>query len=253
LPDATPIDHTLSCNAHAIESVDRFATMLRGADRVRAILGAARRQLLRGRPYNTGEACGLLPTVDMPHKKIASARRSRARSALLLIDFMNPLDFDGAKSLAPYALKAASHASLLAKRTRERGEPVIYANDNFGRWESDFKAVVADCERRGGTSAAMAKLLAPAPGDRSILKPRHSAFFGTPLDFLLDELQVSRLVLCGIAADSCVMFTAHDAYLRQYALWIPGDCVASEKDAWRRDALAYMARVMKAETKPLDD
>ena len=195
----------------------------------------------------------MLPTRDMPRKKTASARQSRARSAVLLIDFMNPLDFDGAKSLGPHALKAASHASQLAKRMRERGGPVIYANDNFGRWESDFKAVVADCERRGGTSAAMAKLLAPARGDRSILKPRHSAFFGTPLDFLLEELDVSHLVLCGIAADSCVMFTAHDAYLRQYALWIPGDCVASEKDAWRRDALAYMARVMKAETKPLRD
>ncbi|HXR57210.1 MAG TPA: isochorismatase family cysteine hydrolase [Casimicrobiaceae bacterium] len=177
------------------------------------------------------------PTVKQGTKK---------RTALLLIDFMNPLDFDGAQSLAPRALRAASRAAQLKRRMRARRSPVIYANDNFGRWEADFDAVVADCERRGGASAAMAKLLAPSDEDRSVLKPRHSAFFGTPLDFLLDELDVGSLVLTGLAADSCIMFTAHDAYLRKYALWIPADCVASEKDAWRRDALAYMARVLKA-------
>ena len=178
-------------------------------------------------------------------------RGGKRRTALLLIDFMNPLDFDGARSLAPRALKAASCAATLKKRMRAMRAPVIYANDNFGRWESDFKAVVAECERRGGTSAKMARLLAPSPDDRSVLKPRHSAFFGTPLDFLLDELGVGRLVLAGLAADSCIMFTAHDAYLRKYGLWIPSDCVASQKDAWRREALAYMARVLDARTQPL--
>ena len=180
------------------------------------------------------------------------AKRAKGRrTALLLIDFMNPLDFDGANALAPRALKAASSTAKLKQRMRAQRAPIIYANDNFGRWEADFNAVVADCERRGGTSATMARLLAPAADDRSVLKPRHSAFFGTPLDFLLDELDVGRLVLTGLAADSCVMFTAHDAYLRQYDLWIPSDCVASEKEAWRRDALAYMARVLKASIEPV--
>ena len=181
----------------------------------------------------------------------ARQRTTKARTALLLIDFMNPLDFEGAQSLAPRALKAASRAAELKKRMRARGAPVIYANDNFGRWEADFDAVVGDCARRGGVSASMATLLAPAKRDRSVLKPRHSAFFGTPLDFLLDELGVTGLVLAGLAADSCIMFTAHDAYLRKYDLWIPSDCVASEKDAWRRDALAYMARVLKARIDPV--
>jgi nicotinamidase-related amidase len=180
----------------------------------------------------------------------ATKRGTRARTALLLIDFMNPLDFDGAQFLASRAVRAATRAAALKKRMHTRGAPVIYANDNFGRWESDFNAVVDACKRRGGASAAMATLLAPSPDDRSVLKPRHSAFFGTPLDFLLDELGVGGLVLAGLAADSCIMFTAHDAYLRKYDLWIPADCVASEKDAWRRDALAYMARVLKARVDP---
>ena len=169
---------------------------------------------------------------------------------MLLIDFMNPLDFEGASALAPRAVRAAKRTAALKARMHAGRAPVIYANDNFGQWESDFEAIIERCRRRGGASAEMARLLAPVPGDRSVLKPRHSAFFGTPLEFLLDELAVSQLVLTGLAADSCVMFTAHDAYLRKYELWVPGDCVASEHDAYRRDALSYMARTLKAKVDP---
>jgi nicotinamidase-related amidase len=180
-----------------------------------------------------------------------SGTPARRRRALLLIDFMNPFDFDGGAALAPRALMAARRTARLREKMRAAHVPVVYANDNFGRWEADFAAVIAHCRRQGGASAQIANLLAPAPGERSILKPRHSAFFGTPLEFLLDELRIDELVLTGIAADSCIMFTAHDAYLRKYALWVPGDCVASEQDAYRRAALAYMTRTLKADVTPV--
>ncbi|HSC97525.1 MAG TPA: isochorismatase family cysteine hydrolase [Casimicrobiaceae bacterium] len=184
------------------------------------------------------------------HSRKDSGRNRRKQSALLLIDFMNPFDYAGAELLAPRAIRAAQNTGRLKARMREARVPVIYANDNFGRWESDFEAVVANCRERGGASARIVELLAPAAGDRSILKPRHSAFFGTPLEFLLDELGADTLVLTGISADSCIMFTAHDAYLRQYALWVPGDCVASEREVWRRGALAHMERTLKADVRP---
>ncbi len=184
------------------------------------------------------------------HSRKDSSRNKRKQCALLLIDFMNPFDYAGAELLAPRAIRAAQNASRLKARMRAARVPVIYANDNFGRWESDFEAVVANCRERGGASARIVELLAPAAGDRSILKPRHSAFFGTPLEFLLDELGADTLVLTGISADSCIMFTAHDAYLRKYALWVPGDCVASERETWRRGALAHMERTLKADIRP---
>jgi len=179
-----------------------------------------------------------------------SGRRKRKRRALLLIDFMNPFDYEGGERLAPRAIKAAQKTAQLKAQLRTERAPVIYANDNFGRWSSDFEAVVDSCRQRGGASARIAEMLAPDPDDRSILKPRHSAFFGTPLEFLLDELAVDSLVLTGLSADSCIMFTAHEAYLRKYALWIPGDCVASERDAYRRAALGQMQRTLKADVKP---
>ncbi|HVO88646.1 MAG TPA: isochorismatase family cysteine hydrolase [Casimicrobiaceae bacterium] len=173
-------------------------------------------------------------------------------TALLIIDFMNPLDFEGGAELAPAAVHAARHTALLRRRLDLHGVPAIYANDNFGHWDSDFAAVVRTCRERGGAAAEMALLLEPRRCDRSVLKPRHSAFFGTPLEFLLDEMRIANLVLVGISADSCVMFTAHDAYLRKYRMWVPRDCVAAMRPEYTQASLAHMARVLRADTRPAD-
>lgn len=171
-------------------------------------------------------------------------------TALLIVDFLNFLDFPTARSLAPHALRAAHTTARLKTRLRRAGVPAIYANDNFGHWESDIRAIVATCRARGGASRQLADLLAPQQGDRSVLKPRHSAFYGTPLGFLLGELGVRRLVLAGVTTDSCIMFTAHDAYVRDYPLWIPADCTAAADPRHARTALDHMRRVLKAATPP---
>ena len=139
---------------------------------------------------------------------------------------------------------------MLKQRLHRSGVPAIYANDNFGRWESDFTAIVQACRSRGGPSRKLVELIAPAAEDRSVLKPRHSAFFGTPLAFLLDDLGARRLVITGIATDSCVMLTASDAFVRGYRIWVPADCVAAETPQFSRAALAHMARVSKASIAP---
>ena len=170
-----------------------------------------------------------------------------SRYALLLIDFFNPLGFEDLAS--PRAtLAAARNAARLMARLRRARVPVIYANDNFGQWASEFSMLVAACRKRSGVPAQIAELLAPQPGDCSILKPRHSAFFGTPLDFLLDEMKARTLILTGVSADSCIMFTAHDGYLRKFRLWVPQDCVASRTPAYTRAALTHVARVLHAST-----
>ncbi|HEX4882914.1 MAG TPA: cysteine hydrolase [Casimicrobiaceae bacterium] len=176
--------------------------------------------------------------------------RHRSEVVLLLVDFLNFMNFPTAPALAPHALRAARQAAALKARVRRSGHAVIYANDNFGHWESDIQAVVERCRERGGASRRLAELLAPQDGDRSVLKPRHSAFYGTPLDFLLDELGTRRLILAGLTADSCIMFTAHDAYLRGHALWIPADCVAAPQPRHAKAALEHMQRVLKASIKP---
>jgi len=172
----------------------------------------------------------------------------KRNAVLLLVDFFNPRGFDGALSRA--TVRAAQRTARLKARLRKRGVPAVYANDNFGRWESEFAALVQQCRNTPGNVATIAELLAPQPGDRSVLKPRHSAFYETPLTYLLETLGVDSIVLTGVSADSCIMFTAHDAYLRELDLWVPSDCVASTAAAYTRASLAHMHRVLKASIAP---
>ncbi|HEY8877940.1 MAG TPA: isochorismatase family cysteine hydrolase [Roseateles sp.] len=173
-------------------------------------------------------------------------------TVLLMVDFVNLLDFPGAEDIAASAVEAATRTARLRRRLSREGVRVIYANDNYGLWTSDFKALWQRCARRPGPAGQIAKRIAPQAKDLILLKPRHSAFYATPLDLLLEQLRCRRLVITGIAADSCVFFSAMDAYLRGYSLCIPPDCVAAESAEARDKALEQMARVLKADVRASD-
>ena len=168
--------------------------------------------------------------------------------AVLLVDFLNPLDFNTDPSFVKRAVAAAKATKRLITRSQRAGIPVIYANDHWGEWTRNFDDLITKIVSQDVPGRTLVELLAPAPGAYTVLKPRHSAFYGTPLKFLLEELQVDSLVICGIAADNCVFFTAGDAYVNKFKVWVPANCVASENDAWRVSALAHMKRVLKART-----
>jgi nicotinamidase-related amidase len=170
-----------------------------------------------------------------------------AKSALVIVDFMNLFDFPHSERLAERGVRAAKQVAHLKRFARVEGVPCIYANDNFGEWHSDFGALVKRCRKKGGASAAIAKVLAPSRGDLSVLKPRHSAFYGTPLQFILDELKVSTLIVTGLSADICVLATAQDAYVRKFNIWVPADCVAADTAEHEAQVLDLMKRTMKAD------
>jgi len=170
-------------------------------------------------------------------------------AALLLIDVINDLEFDGGRELAKTAVPAARRIAALKRRAHRYGIPVIYANDNFGRWRSDFSEVVEHCLQDDVRGRPLAEMLAPDREDYFVLKPKHSAFFSTTLGTLLEYLKVERLVLAGFSGDACVLISAADAYMRDFELWVPPDCTASKSALENRRALAYMARVLHADTR----
>ena len=183
-------------------------------------------------------------------KDLHGSAPDRSPIVLLLIDVINDLEFPGGEALAPNALKAAGPLSSLLERARRAGVAVIYANDNFGRWRSDFRAQLRHCLEDGVRGQTLAEILRPAEADYFVLKPKHSAFYFTALEPLLQHLEARTLILAGIAAESCVLFTAHDAYLRDYRLVVPSDCVASEKPDDTERALLQMKQVLKAKVMP---
>ncbi len=174
----------------------------------------------------------------------------RGGAALLLIDWINDLEFEGGEALLLHALKAAETVAVLKKRARSAGLPVIYVNDHFGQWRANFRETLDHCLRDGVRGRPLAERLYPDDDDFFVLKPKHSGFFGTTLPVLLDHLGVGTLILTGLSGDICVLLTAADAYMRGYRLFVPADAVASNDPAENRHALGYMERVLDVDTRP---
>ncbi len=169
--------------------------------------------------------------------------------ALLLIDVINDLDFPESDQLLRYVLPMAERIVHLKRQAKQHAIPVIYVNDNFGKWQSNLPNLVRHC-LNGSKGKPLVEMLQPDEDDYFIVKPRHSGFFGTSLDLLLEDLKVETLILTGLAGNICVFFTANDAYLRHYKLIVPRDCIASNTQEANDTALEQMQQILKADTSP---
>ena len=178
-------------------------------------------------------------TIDAP---------ATGQAALVIIDMINDMAFEGAEALRPLARSAAKAIIGLRAAADKAGVPVVYVNDNFGEWHSERGRLVDRATK--GEGADIASALAPRADDYFVIKPQFSGFYSTNLPVLLPKLGVSRLILTGVAADICVLFTAADAHMRDYALWVPRDAVAGEQQQRTDWALEIMANSMAAETRP---
>jgi nicotinamidase-related amidase len=190
-------------------------------------------------------------SVPAPEKNVDlhGSAPDKHEIALLLIDVINDFDFPGADRLLRYARPMARNLLRLKQRAYKAGVPVIYVNDNFGRWKSDFRRTLDHCARCG-RGRDVVKLLRPEENDYFVLKPKHSGFFSSALDTLLRYLQTQTLILTGIAGNFCVLFTANDAYMRDFNLFVPSDCTVSNTKRENDSALQLMKKFLKADTRP---
>lgn len=151
--------------------------------------------------------------------------------ALLLIDVINDLEFPEGQQMFEATLEMAKNIAALKNRAQELKIPVVYVNDNFRRWQSDFRGVVEHCLHDGVLGQPLAELFAPGEKDYFVLKPKHSGFFSSTFDILLDYLQAKTIILTGLAGNICVLFTANDAYMRGFNVVVPGGCIASNTES----------------------
>lgn len=170
--------------------------------------------------------------------------------ALLIVDMINDLEFPGGDRLAEQMMPVARRIRDLRRRAQGLGIPTVYVNDNFGKWQSDFRVLLEHCLQDDVLGRSMVELVTPDEEDYFVLKPKHSGFYSTTLDTLLAYLQASTLIIVGIAGNSCVLFTASDAFMRDYHLFVPSDCVASIDPADNEYALRQMREVLKADITP---
>ena len=174
----------------------------------------------------------------------------KSNVALLLIDVINDFEFTDGDKLFKNALPMARRLAALRAKAKQANVPVIYVNDNFGKWQSNFHNILEHACHEKVRGSEIAKLLKPDDEDYFVLKPKHSGFFSTTLDILLEYLQCETLVLTGVTTDICILFTANDAYMRDFNLVIPKDCVAAADKKENELALQHLKRVLKADISP---
>ena len=177
-------------------------------------------------------------------------RRRPPTECLLIIDMINEFRFRNAARVMPAIEQTARHIAALKRRMKRAGSPVVYVNDNFGKWQSDFRKLVARCLEAHCRGRRIAQMLQPEDDDYFVLKPRHSGFYATPLELLLRHLAIGRVIVTGIAGDNCVLFTAADAYMREFAVAVPADCIVSLDSDRNRAALEHMRVTLKADIQP---
>ncbi|KAI9003244.1 Isochorismatase-like protein [Gaertneriomyces semiglobifer] len=174
--------------------------------------------------------------------------------ALLLVDVINDIDFEGNEYMVAEAKKMAPKIRDLTNRCRELNVPVIYCNDNFGKWRSNLEQIYEKVTSSDDVPGKpVVEMLKPQKDDYFVLKPKHSAFYATALDSLLTYLQVKSLIMVGMAGNVCILFTANDAYMRDFATFVPRDCIASSSPEEHSAALLLMERVLRTSTLSSDE
>ncbi|WP_447599572.1 isochorismatase family cysteine hydrolase [Nitrospira sp. Nam80] len=189
-----------------------------------------------------------LPESDL-HGNVPDA----AETCLVIIDMINAFTFDDAEKLFPAVVQAADCIARLKQRAAAAQVPVIYVNDNFGKWRHDFHKLVEHCMKTQCRGKPVAERLHPTEDDYFVLKPKHSGFFATPLELLLKFLGTRRLILTGVAGDNCVLYTAADAYMRDFVVCVPADCIVSLDSNSNQAALDHMKTTLKADISPSID
>lgn len=165
------------------------------------------------------------------------------RAALVIIDMINPFDFESGEEARTRAETIARSIVQIRAVADANDLPTIYVNDNFGQWHSDRDRLIAAARPALANGA-----IEPREQDFFIVKPQFSGFYATNLAVLLPKLGVRRLILTGIATEICVFLTAADAHMRDYALWIPKEGVVSLNAAHGAAALAILKTRMNART-----
>jgi nicotinamidase-related amidase len=174
-------------------------------------------------------------------------------TALLLIDTINDFEFPRGKQLFERAIKIAPKIAALKKKATALGIPAIYINDNFGRWQSKFDEILRHCLEEGVRGKPFVEQLVPEQRDYFVLKPKHSGFYQTPLEILLKHLGSNRIILTGVSTNSCILFTASDAYMRDMKIAVPSDCVAACNSREHDCAMQQMQEMLKADCSPSEN
>jgi nicotinamidase-related amidase len=169
-----------------------------------------------------------------------------SRTALIVIDMINAYDFPDAEMVVPAAEQAVP---VIEHAIGAHDGPVIYVNDNFGHWRSHRDQLIEEALQ--GEHPGLVEPIKPADDALFVIKARHSIFYQTPLEYLLNQEDVGNVILTGQVTEQCVLYSALDAYIRHFKVRVPPDAVAHIHEDLAGAALQMMERNMGADLTPV--
>jgi len=176
------------------------------------------------------------------------ADESRKSTALVVVDVLNAYDHPDANALVENMAGVVAPVSQLIGRARDEERPVIYVNDNYGHWNSSSAELLEAALQ--GRHPELVEPLCPPQDASFVIKARHSIFYETPFEYLLRQLGVARILLCGQVTEQCILYSALDAYVRDFEVAIPSDAVAHIDRELADAALRMMRENMDADVAP---
>ncbi len=168
-----------------------------------------------------------------------------ARTALIVTDVLNPYDHEDANRLVQSVERSVPAMERLIRRAREEDVLTIWVNDNYGAWRSSREDLVRTALE--GEHGHLVEPVAPPDDALFVIKARHSIFFQTPLQYLLGQEGVDRIVLIGQVTEQCILYSALDAYIRHLRVAVARDAVAHIYEHLADASLELMRINMNAE------
>jgi nicotinamidase-related amidase len=199
------------------------------------------------RPRN-GQTRTVSPRADQDNRQPLGRGE---RSALLVVDMINDYDHPDGEPLRASAERVVPVVAELVERAHAEDVPVIHVNDNHGLWASRPEELV-EAARRPGQDHLLDPIL-PAADAPFVFKARHSIFYGSPLEYLLETEGIGRLVLTGQVTEQCILYSALDAYIRHFQIVVPREAVAHIDEELATAALRMMEANMRAEVVAVED
>jgi nicotinamidase-related amidase len=167
------------------------------------------------------------------------------RTALLVVDMLNPYEHEDAERLAESVGSALPQITGLVERARAEEALVVYVNDNHGDWNTSAEKLVKKALE--GRYPALVEPVLPAEDDPFVLKTRHSVFYSSPLEYLLESREIGRIVLSGQVTEQCILYSAVDGYVGHFEVAVARDAVAHIHQHLAEAAFEMMERNMHAE------
>jgi nicotinamidase-related amidase len=175
-----------------------------------------------------------------------------SKTALLVVDMLNAYDHEDADKLTSSVEDALPAIRKLLERARDEGVDVIWVNDNYGDWNSSQRALVESALE--GKRPDLVEPIAPEGEEGPfVIKARHTIFYGTPLEYLLSQMGIDRIVLTGQVTEQCILYSALDAYVRELRVAVPRDAVACIHPHLADAALEMMEVNMDVDTTPAEN